>query len=46
MSLLSGDSVVEEDSEVEECLSSSAHPTSEAIAKAAKQEKIKIDGRM
>jgi hypothetical protein len=42
MSLLSGDIVVEEDSE--ECLSSLAHPTREANAKAARQEKIKIEG--
>ena len=46
MSLLSGDIVVEEDSEVEECLSSSAQPASEARAKATRQEKIKVEGRM
>ncbi len=46
MSLLSVDIVVEEDSELEECLSSLAHPVSEASAKAARQEKIKVERRM
>jgi hypothetical protein len=46
MSLLSGDSVVEEESEAEECLSSEAHPAREASAKTAKQDKIKVEGRM
>jgi hypothetical protein len=46
MSLLSVDIVAEDDSEVEVCLSSSAQPTSEASAKAARQEKIKVEGRM
>ena len=46
MSLLSGVSVVEEDSEVEECFSSLAHPAREASAKAARQERIKVEERM
>ena len=45
MSLLSVDSVVADDSEVEECLVSSAQPTREASANAARQEKIKQEGR-
>jgi hypothetical protein len=45
MSLLSGDSVVEEESEAEECLSSEEHPVKEASARAARQDKIKIGGR-
>ncbi len=44
MSLLSGDIIVEEDSE--ECLSSLAHPARETSAKAARHEKIKVEGRM
>lgn len=46
MSLLSVVIVADDESEVEECLSSSAQPTREASAKAARQEKIKVDGRM
>ena len=41
MSLLSVDIVAEEDSEVEECLSSSAQPARETSANAARQEKIR-----
>jgi hypothetical protein len=44
MSLVSVDIVVAADSVVEDCLSSLAHPTSEASAKAARQEKIKVEG--
>ena len=44
MSLLSVDIVVEDDSE--ECFSSQAHPARETSAKAARQEKIKVEGRM
>jgi hypothetical protein len=44
MSLASVDVVAEEDSE--ECFSSQAHPAREASANAARQEKIKVDGRM
>jgi len=45
MSLLSGVIVVvAEESVVEERLSSSAQPTSEASAKAARQVKIKVEG--
>jgi hypothetical protein len=43
MSLLSGDIVVEEESEAEECLSSLAQPARETSAKAATQEKIKVE---
>jgi hypothetical protein len=45
MSLLSGDRVAEEDSEVEQCLSSLAQPAREASAKAARQERINVEGR-
>ena len=44
MSLLSVDIVVAEESE--ECFSSHAQPTREASAKAPRQEKIKVAGRM
>ena len=43
MSLLSVDIVAEEDSE---CFSLHAQPAREASAKAARQEKIKVEGRM
>jgi len=46
MSLVSGDIVVEEDSEVEDWLLSLAQPAREASAKAARQEKINVEGRM
>ena len=46
MSLLSGVNVVDDESEVVECLSSSAQPTSEARAKAARQVRINVEGRM
>jgi hypothetical protein len=46
MSLVSGDIVVEEDSEVEDWLLSLAQPAREASAKAAKQEQINVEGRM
>jgi hypothetical protein len=46
MSLLSVDIVVVEELEVEERFSSLAQPAREASAKAARQEKIKVDGRM
>jgi len=45
MSLLSVDMVAEDDSVVEDCLSSSEQPTREASAKAAMQERIKVEGR-
>jgi len=44
--LLSEDSVAEEDSEVEQCLSPLAQPAREASAKAARQGKIKVERRM
>ena len=44
MSLASVDVVAEEDSQ--ECFWSQAHPAREASANAARQEKIKADGRM
>jgi len=46
MSLLSGDIVVAEDSEVEEWHLSEAHPDRATSAKAARQEKINVEGRM
>jgi hypothetical protein len=46
MSLLSVDIVVVEESEVDDCLSSLAHPVREASAKEAMQEKIKGEARM
>ena len=46
MSLLSVDIVVEEDSEVEEWHLSQAHPDREISAKAVRQEKIRVEGRM
>ena len=46
MSLVSGDIVAEEDSVVEDWLLSLAQPAREASAKAARQEKIKVEGRM
>ena len=45
MSLLSVDMVAEDDSVVEDCLSSSEQPTREASAKAARQERIKVEGQ-
>jgi hypothetical protein len=45
MFLLSGAGAVEEESEVEECLSSEEHPAREASAKTARPDKIKIGGR-
>jgi hypothetical protein len=44
MSLVSADIAVAEVSELEDCLSSLAHPTREASAKAATQDKIKVEG--
>jgi hypothetical protein len=46
MSLVSEDMVMEEESEAEECLSSLEQPARETIAKAARQEKIKVEERM
>jgi hypothetical protein len=46
MFLVSVDIVVEEDSEVEAWLLSLAHPARAASAKAARQEKINVEGRM
>jgi hypothetical protein len=46
MSLLSGDIVVAEDWDVEEWHLSEAHPDRETSAKAARQEKINVEGRM
>jgi hypothetical protein len=46
MFLVSVDIVVAEDSDVEDWLLSSAHPAREASAKAARQEKINVEGRM
>jgi hypothetical protein len=46
MFLVSVDIVVDEESEVEDWLLSSAHPAREASAKAARQEKINVEGRM
>ena len=44
--MVSGDIVAEEDSVVEDWLLSLAQPAREASAKAARQEKIKVEGRM
>ena len=46
MSLLSEGIVVEDDSDVEQCLSSLAQPAREVSTKAARQEKISVEGRM
>jgi hypothetical protein len=46
MFLVSDDIVVAEDSEVEDWLLSLAQPAREASAKAARQEKINVEGRM
>jgi hypothetical protein len=46
MSLLSVDIVVAEDCEVQELHLSEAHPDKETSAKAARQEKINVEGRM
>ena len=40
------DIVADEESQVVECLSLSAQPTSEASVKATRQVKIKVEGRM